>query len=34
MKGPIRDVDAQRARWITYRREQGLVHVVGGLLRS
>lgn len=30
MKGPIRDVDAQRARWTTHRREQGLVHVVGG----
>jgi hypothetical protein len=25
MKGPVRDVDAQRARWATYRLRQGLV---------
>ena len=29
MKGPMRDVDAQRARWAAYRKHQGLVEQSG-----
>lgn len=29
MKGPMRDVDAQRARWAAYRQHQGLVEQSG-----